>query len=304
MPARKEEQESHSTIPWLAEHGCSSGDLSLADEVACLAEWALPNAGEQAARASFLEALGALLLRIWPRCSIEVFGSAAVDLSLFDSDLDIRVHGDCGRAPIETLGSALRSEPWAGAVRLVTDARVPVVTITDAASEVEADVSFSCLGDGGSATALLAMMTVLYPSFRAVSLVVKLFLAVRGMNKNFHGGLGSFKVYMMVAALLQQYAGTRHASDSGAMLVRFFELYGRVADTSRDRSRRIRVPSVMGEYIRVNDGAWTVAMHDAHAVLARQLCTEPDGPWLARIIDPRYVIDLRTAGWCWRPPSS
>jgi non-canonical poly(A) RNA polymerase PAPD5/7 len=215
---------------------------SLADEVTLLSQWVLPNAAELSARESLLASVSSLVLRIWPRCSIEVFGSAAVDLSLFDSDLDIRVHGDCGRSPVETLGSALMSEPWAGAVRLVKEARVPIVTITEATSNVQADVSFSCLGDGGSATALLAMLMMRYRSFRAVSLVVKLFLAVRGMNKNFHGGLGSFKVYMMVAAMLEQYAGHSIGSDSGAMLLRFFELYGRVADTSRNRLRTIWVP--------------------------------------------------------------
>ena len=276
---------------------------SLADEVTFLSEWVLPNAAELSARESLLASVSSLVLRIWPRCSIEVFGSAAVDLSLFDSDLDIRVHGDCGRSPVETLGSALMSEPWAGAVRLVKEARVPIVTITEATSNVQADVSFSCLGDGGSATALLAMLMMRYPSFRAVSLVVKLFLAVRGMNKNFHGGLGSFKVYMMVAAMLEQYAGHSIGSDSGAMLLRFFELYGRVSDTSRNRIRKIWVPCTMGEYVCIHDGDWTSAMRDAHALLAQQLCTQ-SGPWLDGIVDPRHVADLRTAGWCWRPPAN
>ena len=71
------------------------------------------------------------------------------------------------------------------------------------------------------------------PPLRPLVLVLKFFLSQRGLNETFTGGVGSFMMQMMVVSFLQM----RHRTDCatnlasapnlGALLLEFFELYGK-----------------------------------------------------------------------------
>ncbi|CAM9492790.1 unnamed protein product, partial [Ectocarpus sp. 12 AP-2014] len=67
---------------------------------------------------------------------------------------------------------------------------------------------------------------------RPLTLVLKVYLAQKGMNKTFTGGIGSFMVQLMVIALVQECnreaGGNGHGppTDLGYLLCTFFEFYG------------------------------------------------------------------------------
>ena len=92
-------------------------------------------------------------------------------------------------------------------VESIPAASVPIICLevrTGAKpTRVELDLSFSCMGGGGSeTTAFMRRYKERYPCFRGVALTLKAFLLQRGLNKTFTGGLGSYKMYVLLAHIL------------------------------------------------------------------------------------------------------
>ena len=68
------------------------------------------------------------------------------------------------------------------------------------------------------------------PAFRCMALFLKLYLAEHRLDQVYHGGLGSFKTYMMVLHRLQTNLGISDTADPGKALIDFFQFYGNEFD--------------------------------------------------------------------------
>ena len=160
-------------------------------------------ASETNLREQLVERVRTIAMLLWPGCSIAVFGSWPAGLAAFDSDIDMCVQGGgIGEGALRQLASQLRAASWCRTLNLISAARVPIITLTDAAG-IDADI---CLGgsggDGVRATAFLQECTRLSPSFAPVVLCLKLLLAQRSLTKTFTGGVSSYKLCVMVRKLL------------------------------------------------------------------------------------------------------
>jgi len=117
-------------------------------------------------------------------------------------------------------------------LEVVESARIPLVKYVDAASGTAVDVSFDVESGLRTGKLVRSYMDAM-PPLRPLVLVLKFFLAQRGLNETFTGGVGSYMLQLMVVSFLQQRHRTDRATglvspqNLGSLLLEFFELYGR-----------------------------------------------------------------------------
>ena len=100
----------------------------------------------------------------------------------------------------------------------VIRARTPIVTFEHARSGVAVDVSIATEDAQDGSSALVGTLSAEFPQLAPLALVLKVLLMQNGLHEVYHGGLGSFRVYMLLAAWLQ--AAVR-PHDLGECLVGF-----------------------------------------------------------------------------------
>ena len=204
------------------------------------------------------------------RCQVKVFGSQATGLFLPASDIDLvlvmpdadaesdgngndddkesqRERDDremrewdipsaqqSSKSPLVTLGEALR-ERWEDELsylEVIESTRIPIVKFTHAPSNLSVDI---CLNQetGTKAAELVKRFGNAMPPLRPLTFVLKYFMAARGLNEPYSGGVGSFLLQMMIVSFLQhrereeyQASGQESILNLGSLLLEFFELYG------------------------------------------------------------------------------
>ena len=193
-------------------------------------------------------------------CKVEVFGSQVTGLCLPTSDIDIAIQiGDgeeakddenadaveteddndmddwnkqMGGSPLQKLADALRDQ-WQSDLsylEVIENTRVPLVKFTHGPSNISVDVCFNQKSGVQAATLMKQYMDAI-PPLRPLTFVLKYFLASRGLNEPYTGGVGSFMLQLMIVSFLQNRErdafNYRRASlyNLGALLVEFLELY-------------------------------------------------------------------------------
>ena len=196
-------------------------------------------------------------------CKVEVFGSQVTGLCLPTSDIDIaiQIEGDqegetkedstgkvqnadsetsemdnwstqLGGNPLQQLGNALRDQ-WQSDLsylEVIENTRVPLVKFTHAPTNISVDVCFNQKTGVQAATLMKRYMDAI-PPLRPLTFVLKYFLASRGLNEPYTGGVGSFMLQLMIVSFLQNRErdafNYSRASlyNLGALLVEFLELY-------------------------------------------------------------------------------
>lgn len=138
------------------------------------------------------------------------------------------------RSPLVILGEALRKH-WIddlSYLEIIENTRIPIVKFTHAPTNLSVDI---CLNQetGTKAAELVRRFGDAMPPLRPLTFVLKYFMAARGLNEPYTGGVGSFLLQMMIVSFLQHREREEfHASGSesilnlGALLLEFFELYG------------------------------------------------------------------------------
>ena len=129
----------------------------------------------------------------------------------------------------------VRTLHWARTIELRGRAKVPIINLTHR-SGVECDISFGLAANDTTAVVQAlrdkAGMDVFYP----VSSFLKVFLAFLDLDKPFTGGLGSFKLYVMVAWIVETISSSKRYQlskeqggeeiDVGIVLFFFFKYFG------------------------------------------------------------------------------
>jgi len=113
-------------------------------------------------------------------------------------------------------------------------ARVPIINFTTV-NAIECDVS---VGINKSNTNDVVYKIQSYKDitlFNVISNFLKLLLFLNDLNKPFHGGIGSFKLYMMIGQILTHKEIDQYLhSDYGLVLIYFFNFYRQWRNFNRD----------------------------------------------------------------------
>ncbi len=137
-----------------------------------------------------------------------------------------------GISPLRRLEMALREE-WLSDLsylEVIEKTRIPLVKFTHAPTDISIDVCFNQTTGPQAAQLMKQYMQALSP-LRPLSFVLKKYMASRGLNQPYTGGVGSFLLQMMILTFLQH--RERDASQKrrpsscnlGALLVEFLEFY-------------------------------------------------------------------------------
>jgi len=211
--------------PWRAQEYSKDPGIALHQEVNDFVKYIDPTPEERFMRDQVVEKLTALIKGLWPQATVKLFGSVAANLFLPTSDIDMVAFGNWAKPPLKTLAQALRNAGMVG-VEVIASAKVPIIKLTEAVSSIHVDISFNMDNGPQEADRILNYM-IAFPPLRPLTLVIKQFLAQRGMNEVYTGGLGSYAVLLMTMNFLQQHpVPPTKDSNLGVLLIEFFELYG------------------------------------------------------------------------------
>ncbi|CUS07231.1 unnamed protein product, partial [Tuber aestivum] len=225
-----------------------------------------PRAYEHAVRRELVHRIRAVVTKLWPDTDLRVFGSFAAELYLPTSDIDLVVISTSfakigiprysEKNALYKLRQALLASNTAkpGSLVVIANAKVPIIKFVDRETNIHVDISFE------NSSGLVANETFIkwktqFPAMPILLTVIKQFLAMRGLNEVYLGGLGSFSVTCLIVSMLQMHPGAasggmdprRHL---GIMLLEFLELYGKNFNTE---TLGICVDSRKPSYFRKND---------------------------------------------------
>jgi non-canonical poly(A) RNA polymerase PAPD5/7 len=230
--------------PWL-QYSDSGGSVEhlppfvhLHNEILTFCEYIAPTRKELNQRDIVLKGLTTIIQKIWPTCTVHVFGSQMTKILTPTSDLDIAVldvpmKNNEEMADILTLlAEKIKSDDgFATYVEAITHAKVPIVKLDHRQSGISIDICVN--NDSGLRTgAMIRKLVREFPPLRPLTIVLKVFLSQRGMNDTYSGGIGSFVLCAIVSSFLQMrqrqaaFTKVKPSWNLGALLLEFLQLYG------------------------------------------------------------------------------
>eukprot|EP00977_Amphora_coffeiformis_P012005 scaffold2954_cov171-Amphora_coffeaeformis.AAC.7 len=118
----------------------------------------------------------------------------------------------------------LRNSGLTKNIQLISRARVPIIKM-ETLLGVEIDCSIG--GMNGADTSLYALkMTQKYQSFAPVVLALKVIMGQQNLDTPFNGGLGSYKLYVLVASHIAKHVEMGGRDDPGEIFLSFVFRYG------------------------------------------------------------------------------
>jgi non-canonical poly(A) RNA polymerase PAPD5/7 len=204
------------------------------------------------------------------KCEIEVFGSQYTGLLLPTSDIDIVImlqeddkkknvqesmnkstdekaskdldaavkdstewsFSESQTSPLHRLASAIR-DAWLedlDYLDIIENTPVPLVKLTTTTG-LSIDICFN-QENGPQAARLMSTYLKAMPPLRPLTFVLKYFLASRGLNEPYSGGIGSYLLQLMIVSFLQHREresynfGYPSVYNLGGLLMEFLQLYG------------------------------------------------------------------------------
>ncbi|KAL3673971.1 hypothetical protein V7S43_001655 [Phytophthora oleae] len=238
-PLKKEENHALQleSRPWMRQRKGylnSNVYLCLHEEIMDFVTFISPTEEELSSRTQLIEEMRDIVKGLWPGATVETFGSHYTQMFLPQSDIDMVLFGvPEGKEPLFKLAQCLEEKELVSYLEVIDKARIPIVKMVHKTSDIHVDVSFNVAGGLATGDLVKHYMRV-YPSFRPLTLVLKYFMAQRGLNETYSGGVGSFLLQMMVVSFLQHHGrelGAEHDdpkfNNLGQLLMGFFTLYGR-----------------------------------------------------------------------------
>lgn len=190
-----------------------------------------PTPQEHQVRLAVVHRIIDVIMKIWPHASVQIFGSFHTGLYLPTSDIDLVVLGKWDVLPLRTLEKVLLEKGIAdrNTLKVLDKASVPIVKLTDRATEVKVDISFN-MSNGVRSAELIRHFKRSYPTLQRLVFVLKQFLLQRDLNEVFTGGISSYSLILMTISFLQLHPrpeATQPTANLGVLLIEFLELYGR-----------------------------------------------------------------------------
>lgn len=256
--------------PWMNQYtdfGRTNYLVALHNELVDFCKLMEPQEEEMKQRQEVVKTFSDLVHSTFDNAKVEVFGSQVTGLCLPTSDIDIAIQLDEGAedsptttdtkedsskspisseqerkdmenwdtptgSPLQALAGALR-EQWMNDLtylEVIENTRVPLVKFIHKPTQIAVDVCFNQKSGVQAATLMKRYMDAI-PPLRPLTFVLKYFLASRGLNQPYTGGVGSFMLQMMILSFLQH--REREAQHNrrpinyslGGILLEFFEYY-------------------------------------------------------------------------------
>lgn len=136
-------------------------------------------------------------------------------------------------SPYERLGIAFRTK-WLDKLsylEVIENTRIPIVKFTHGLANLSGDISINQPA-GPQAADLMKRLLDAMPPLKPLTFVLKYFMAARGLNEPYSGGVGSYMLQLMIVSFLQhrereEFNNCRSSvMNLGSLLLEFFELYG------------------------------------------------------------------------------
>ncbi|KAI8595799.1 hypothetical protein EDD21DRAFT_312927 [Dissophora ornata] len=221
--------------PWMCRRysTMASVPLMLTQEIKDLVAYLSPTDEENTIRRLVFRSIKRAILSLWPNAQVDIYGSYDTGLCLPTSDLDIlvRKQDEVTQRNIRLLAGRLQKLGIATSVELVLYAKVPLIKFKERCSNIDVDISFNKpSGVDGAAVSKDFMDRT--PGLKPLTILVKHFLMIRGLNEPYSGGLGSYGTMLMILSFLQRHpmvsTGLINPSENlGVLFIEFMELYGR-----------------------------------------------------------------------------
>ncbi|KAF2201667.1 hypothetical protein GQ43DRAFT_393736 [Delitschia confertaspora ATCC 74209] len=222
---REEEQ------PWVIPGGGSklSGLERLSAEILRFYDYARPTKAERALRQASIKRIQGITEQILPGTTLEVFGSERTGLSLYTSDIDLRLppksgtsettiqaadgSGDlltAGEPPSKTEKSKMDDAMRQLKIQLKKSpmlfakpqfARFPLISVFDYVSRLETQIVLS--HDTSHSRELMEGYIQEFPYLPQIYTLLKVMLDVRNLSNVYLGGIGSYPLFMMAVAALK-----------------------------------------------------------------------------------------------------
>lgn len=241
---QKDEPEGRWHTPWmdaLPMTKYENKEQRLHDEIVAFIQYVQPTSEETSAREKVVKRLTDLIQRRFADCEVKIFGSVAQGLSLPGGDVDItirttQVYGDYHRTKcLFQLSRILRDSSFSDKPFVVANAKVPILTFETRPplGQMKFDININA-DDGCSMIPLIKTYLDTMPALRPLLLLVKAFLARRGLNSAAASGLGSYASTLLIISFLQLRPGDRpkeaynspmESESLGLLMMDFMEYY-------------------------------------------------------------------------------
>ncbi|ETI38487.1 hypothetical protein F441_15625 [Phytophthora nicotianae CJ01A1] len=116
-------------------------------------------------------------------------------------------------------------------IKCLHKAKIPILMVLDTKTKLSIDIGvnrelFEASDLGRSTSLVQRLQDTLGVPFTTMIMFLKEFLYQFDLDKPFTGGLGSFRLYMMVAYIFQRNSSTHKNKPVSSLLLAFFELFG------------------------------------------------------------------------------
>ncbi|KDQ14046.1 hypothetical protein BOTBODRAFT_33162 [Botryobasidium botryosum FD-172 SS1] len=225
-------------IPWVSAvdwGACQDGTEMLNREASAFVEYISPTEAEHSIRGLVVESIRRAIVGRWGDATVTPFGSFETKLYLPLGDIDLVVNSAVmaqsdKKLVLTTLADVLEQAKVADDIRVIANARVPILKFVSSEGRFAIDISLNQI-NGISAGQIVNNFCCSMPALRPLVLIVKAFLNQNHLNDVFHGGLGSYSVICLVISFLQMHPKLRYSEIDtnevlGVLLLEFFELYG------------------------------------------------------------------------------
>ncbi|KAF2853665.1 hypothetical protein T440DRAFT_443296 [Plenodomus tracheiphilus IPT5] len=217
----------------------------LAAEMDKFCAYARPGRYEQIARDHVMEQVRRNVLAPLPQHTLELFGSERTGTALATSDIDFRLirpnqisdptkanlppspdQRVKGLRGLQTLYSKLRGKYVLTFLRY---ARYPLISLQDRPSGI--DIQIVLANDTSESRKIMQRYMDDIPYLVTLFTVVKTIFDIRGLSDVFRGGFGSYSLFMMIVASIQQSPNQRN--DAAGGLLNFLKFW-RDFDTTKN----------------------------------------------------------------------
>ncbi|CDH50046.1 poly rna polymerase cid14 [Lichtheimia corymbifera JMRC:FSU:9682] len=228
-----EDDDGISAFPWLewmpdTVPGPLNVDKLFDQEVQSIVRYLEPTKGEKTLRDFLVYRIKETIESAFPGSEVEVFGSFATDMYLPNSDIDMVVQGS--GVNLKLIARRLERAGIADNMQMILHAQVPVIKFEDSLTRIKVDI-ITDSDSGVSAAECITSMMRKQPGLRPLTLLIKHYLMLKGLNEVFSGGMGGYAIVCMVMSFLQMHPKISTGQidplkNLSTLLIEFFQLYG------------------------------------------------------------------------------
>merc|ERR1712038_1364819 len=157
LPFEQSAIPSSKMLGWMKqEHSVYDGKRGLHNEILELARYLKSTKEEQKIKQNIIKKVSSVAQSVWRGCQVRLYGSCAVGLDIYSSDIDLCVHNWTGEQKLHNMGETQKRKrvanqcrklgkiagqrcPWMNKLEVRAHAKVPIINFFDRHQGVEVD---------------------------------------------------------------------------------------------------------------------------------------------------------------------